>query len=62
MNGREYRYFGFGSDISLFEGVLTISGFSADVSPVKSNTTSKPSPLPFKSDPFHALGGVNISR
>ena len=34
----------------------------ADVSPVKSRTTSKPSPLPFKSDEFHVLGGVKISR
>jgi hypothetical protein len=40
----------------------TISGFSADVSPVRSNTTSNPSPLPFKSAPFHVLGGVNIFR
>ena len=47
---------------AVFEGDLTISGFSAEVSPVRSNTTSKPSPLPCKSDPFHVLGGVNMSR
>ena len=47
---------------ALGDGGHTISGFSADVSPVRSNTTSNPSPLPFESDPFHVLGGVNISR
>jgi hypothetical protein len=47
---------------AMFKKGLTISGFSADVSPVRSKTTSNPSPLPFKSDPFHDLGGVNISR
>jgi hypothetical protein len=48
--------------LAVSRSVLTISGFSADVSPVRSNTTSNPSPLPIKSDPFHVLGGVNISR